>query len=92
MGVKALIYFEIVTTLALLIGWAAITISRAGVGVTLPAAVETTQIQQPGQQRTWQDIVLDVFPENIARAIADAEMLQIVVFSVLFGVGTRAAP
>ncbi len=47
MGVKALIYFEIVTTLALLIGWAAITISRAGVGVTLPAAVETTQIQQP---------------------------------------------
>ena len=49
MGVKALIYFEIVTTLALFIGWGAITVSRAGVGVTLPAAVETTQIQQPGQ-------------------------------------------
>jgi proton glutamate symport protein len=85
MGVKALIYFEVVTTLALFIGWAAITISRAGVGVTLPAAVETTQIQQPGS-RSWQDIVLDTFPENIARSIADAEMLQIVVFSVLFGV------
>jgi proton glutamate symport protein len=91
MGVKALIYFEIVTTLALFIGWAAITISRAGVGVTLPAAVETTQIQQPGQ-RGWQDIVLDVFPENIARAIADAEMLQIVVFSVLFGVALALLP
>ena len=85
MGVKALIYFEIVTTLALFIGWAAITISRAGVGITLPAAVETTQIQQPGQ-RTWQDIVLEIFPENIARSVAEAEMLQIVVFSVLFGV------
>jgi proton glutamate symport protein len=36
MGVKAIIYFEIVTTLALLIGWAAITVSRAGVGITLP--------------------------------------------------------
>jgi len=36
MGVKALIYFEIVTTLALFIGWGAITVSRAGVGITLP--------------------------------------------------------
>ena len=91
MGVKALIYFEIVTTLALFIGWAAITVSRAGVGITLPAAVETTQIQQPGQ-RTWQDIVLEIFPENIARAIAEAEMLQIVVFSVLFGVALAMLP
>jgi proton glutamate symport protein len=91
MGVKALIYFEIVTTLALFIGWGAITISRAGVGITLPAAVETTQIQQPGQ-RTWQDIVLEIFPENIARAIAEAEMLQIVVFSVLFGVALAMLP
>jgi Na+/H+-dicarboxylate symporter len=91
MGVKALVYFEIVTTLALLIGWGAITVSRAGVGVTLPTAVETTQIQQPGQ-RSWQDIVLDVFPENIAKAVADAEMLQVVVFSVLFGVALALIP
>jgi proton glutamate symport protein len=91
MGVKALIYFEIVTTLALFIGWAAITVSRAGVGVTLPATVETTQIQQTGQ-RTWQDIVLAIFPDNIARAIAEAEMLQIVVFSVLFGVALALIP
>jgi proton glutamate symport protein len=91
MGVKALIYFEIVTTLALFIGWAAITVSRAGVGVTLPSSVETTQIQQPAQ-RGWQDIVLDVFPENIARAVAEAEMLQVVVFSVLFGVSLALLP
>jgi proton glutamate symport protein len=91
MGVKALIYFEIVTTLALLIGWTAITVSRAGVGVTLPPSVETTQIQPP-VQRGWQDIVLDVFPENIAKAIADAEMLQVVVFSVLFGVALALIP
>jgi proton glutamate symport protein len=91
MGVKALIYFEIVTTLALFIGWAAITISRAGDGVTLPASAETTQLQQPGA-RTWQDIVLDVFPENIARAIAEAEMLQVVVFSVIFGIALALLP
>jgi proton glutamate symport protein len=91
MGVKALIYFEVVTTLALFIGWAAITVSRAGVGVSPPAVVEKTQIQQPGQ-RSWQDIVLDVFPENIAKAVADAEMLQVVVFSVLFGVALALLP
>src|SRR4029434_2080197 len=76
MGVKALVYFEVVTTLALLIGWGAITVSRAGVGVTLPAAVERTQIQQPGQ-RSWQDIVLDVFPEKIAKSMVAAEMLRV---------------
>jgi proton glutamate symport protein len=91
MGVKALIYFEIVTTLALFIGWAAITVSRAGVGVSLPPAVESAAIEKPGQ-RGWQDIVLDVFPENIAKAVAEAEMLQIVVFSVLFGIALAMLP
>jgi proton glutamate symport protein len=91
MGVKALIYFEIITTLALIIGWVAITMSRAGEGIALPSTIETTQIEQPGA-RGWQDIVLDVFPENIARAIAEAEMLQIVVFSVLFGVALALLP
>ena len=91
MGVKALVYFEIVTTLALFIGWAAITVSRAGVGVALPPSAESASIQQPGQ-RNWQDIVLDVFPENIAKAVADAEMLQVVVFSVLFGIALALLP
>jgi proton glutamate symport protein len=85
MGVKALIYFEIVTTLALAIGWAAISISRAGEGITLPPPPEGAQIQQTAA-RTWQEIVLDTFPENFARSVVEGEMLQIVVFSVLFGV------
>jgi proton glutamate symport protein len=84
LGVKSIVYFEVVTTLALAIGWTAITISRAGVGINLPPTAE--KIAQP-PQRTWQEIVLDIFPENIARSVADAEMLQIVVFSVLFGIG-----
>jgi proton glutamate symport protein len=85
MGVKALIYFEIVTTLALFIGWAAITISRAGVGITLPPPPAGTPIQQTAA-RTWQEIVLEAFPENFARSVVEAQMLQIVVFSVIFGV------
>jgi proton glutamate symport protein len=91
MGVKALVYFEIVTTIALFIGWAAITISRAGVGINLPPPPPGEQIARPVAQ-TWQDVVLHVFPENIAKSIADGEVLQIVVFSVMFGVALALLP
>jgi proton glutamate symport protein len=91
MGVKALVYFEIVTTIALFIGWAAINISRAGEGITLPPPPEGAQIQQTAP-RTWQDIVLDTFPENFARSVVEGEMLQIVVFSVLFGIALALIP
>jgi len=91
MGVKALVYFEIVTTIALLIGWAAITISRAGVGINLPPPPPGEQIARPVAQ-TWQDVVLHIFPENIAKSIADGEVLQIVVFSVMFGVALALLP
>ena len=91
MGVKALVYFEIVTTIALFIGWAAINISRAGEGISLPPPPEGAQIQQTAP-RTWQDIVLDTFPENFARSVVEGEMLQIVVFSVLFGIALALIP
>ncbi len=84
MGVKSLVYFEVVTTLALLIGWAAITISRAGEGITLPGSVDANQLPA-AVSRTWQEIVLHIFPENIAKSVVDGEILQVVVFSVIFG-------
>jgi proton glutamate symport protein len=82
MGVKALIYFEIVTTIALFIGLAAINISKAGVGVTPPAA--TPQIT--AQKQTAADLLLHTFPENIAKSIAEGQILQVVVFSIIFGI------
>ncbi|HEY1308469.1 MAG TPA: dicarboxylate/amino acid:cation symporter [Vicinamibacterales bacterium] len=91
MGVKALIYFEVVTTLALLIGWGAITLSRAGVGVALGPPPDATQIPQ-AVARTWQDIVLEIFPENFAKSVVDGQMLQIVVFSVIFGIALALLP
>jgi proton glutamate symport protein len=91
MGVKALIYFEVVTTLALLLGWAAITISRAGVGVSLTATTDPTLVP-PAVTRTWQDLVLDIFPENFAKAVVDAQMLQVVVFSVIFAIALALIP
>jgi Na+/H+-dicarboxylate symporter len=83
MGLKAIIYFEIVTTLALFIGLAAINLSKAGVGATIPAPTGETL---PVQQLTASDTILRIFPDNIAKAVADGQVLQVVVFSILFGI------
>ena len=80
MGVKALIYFEIVTTLALFIGLAAINISKAGAGVTPPAATQPVTAQKQGAT----DFIVKIFPENIAKSIAEGQVLQVVVFSIIF--------
>jgi proton glutamate symport protein len=85
MGWKSLIYFEIVSTIALFIGLAAINISGAGLGVTVPEAMTHGALPEVKQQG-WRDIVLHVFPENIAKSIAEGQVLQIVVFSILFGI------
>lgn len=84
MGVKALIYFEVVTTIALLIGWAAINISQAGVGMVLPAP--SGQAAIAAKPQTWQEIILHTFPENIAKSVAEGQILQIVVFAVIFAI------
>lgn len=85
MGWKSLLYFEVVTTIALFIGLIAINISQAGVGIPHMVGESHEHIKVPPQQ-TWQDIVLHAFPENIAKSIAEGQVLQIVVFSVLFGI------
>jgi proton glutamate symport protein len=83
MGIKALVYFEIVSTLALLIGLAAINLTRAGAGVQLPPAPAGETL--PVAPHSVSDLILNVFPENIARSVAEGQVLQVVVFSVLFG-------
>src|SRR5208282_1149178 len=83
MGVKAIIYFEVVTTLALAIGLAAINISKAGVGAPIPPASAETL---PVQKLTFSETILHIFPENIARSVAEGQVLQVVVFSLLFGI------
>lgn len=85
MGWKSLLYFEVVSTIALFIGLAAINMSGAGLGVTVPESMSHGTLPQV-QSQNWRDIVLHVFPENIARSIADGQVLQIVVFSILFGI------
>lgn len=84
MGIKSLIYFEIVTTIALFIGLAAINISGAGRGIKLPASTEKLEVTATKQ--TASDIILHIFPENIAKSVAEGQILQIVIFSIIFGI------
>lgn len=84
MGVKALIYFEVVTTVALFIGLAAINISKAGMGVNPPQALH--EQLPPAVKQSAQDIILHAFPENVAKAVAEGHVLQIVVFSIIFAI------
>lgn len=84
MGWKSIVYFEVVTTIALIIGLIAINISQAGVGIHIPEGFhEELPITVP---QTWQDIVLHIFPENIIKSMYNGDVLPIVVFSVIFGI------
>ena len=91
MGIKALIYFEVVTTIALFIGLGAINLTQAGVGVKLPPGEKTEQLTPPKPQKAT-DIILHVFPENIAKSVVEGEVLQIVVFSILFAAALAVLP
>ncbi|MDR3763786.1 MAG: cation:dicarboxylase symporter family transporter [Acidobacteriota bacterium] len=85
MGVKAIVYFEVITTFALAIGLGAIHLSQAGVGIHLAPTLAAGDTL-PAQKLTLTETLLHVFPENIAKSIAEGQVLQVVVFAVLFGI------
>src|SRR5580704_2583636 len=85
-GLKSLIYFEIVTTLALFIGLGAINISRAGEGLTVTALATAPGPAPSAAPLHWDDFLLHIFPENLAKSVAENQILQVAVFSVLFGI------
>ncbi len=94
MGLRAIIYFEIVTTIALVIGLVAVNITRPGDGVVLPAAGAA---DVSGRAQTWDQVLLHVVPESVIDAMARGDVLQIVVFSIVFAIalgmlGERGRP
>ena len=86
MGSKALVYFEILTTLALGIGLVAINVSKAGMGLALHEAAGATDSLQKVAPTHWDDFLLHVFPENIAKSVSEGQILQVAVFAVFFGI------
>lgn len=116
MGLKAILYFELATTVALFVGLVAINITKAGQGIHMPEKNSVSIVALPATELTavvdstkgtykmalhgkdlspavpvikqdWKKIVLHTFPENVAKMIYEGAVLQVVLFSLLFGFG-----
>lgn len=99
LGLRALIYFELATTVALIIGLVAINLSRAGERLHRPGtAVTISATSGPAapvasaapavpatQPLKWDEVLVHMFPENIAKSVAENQLLQVAVFAVFFG-------
>ncbi|MEO7263652.1 MAG: dicarboxylate/amino acid:cation symporter [Ferruginibacter sp.] len=100
-GLKAILYFEVVTTIALIIGIVVINILKPGVGMnvdvtTLDTKAVETYITDSKSQSVG-DFILHIIPDNIVNALSTGNILQVLFFSVLLGfalsrIGTKAAP
>jgi proton glutamate symport protein len=88
-GLKSILYFEIVTTVALFIGLLAINVSQAGIGVKVEArsADKAKSTEILAQKAEHKDHFVEIFPENISKAIGENQVLQVVIFSIIFAIG-----
>jgi aerobic C4-dicarboxylate transport protein len=87
-GLKAFVYFEVVTTFALAIGVIVMNLTKPGLGVDASrvAKGDVSRYTQSGQQLDFVDFVTHIVPSSVVGAFAQGEVLQVVFFSVLFGV------
>jgi proton glutamate symport protein len=96
MGAKALLYFEIVTTIALFIGLGIVNFTKPGAGVLLTGGGDISQLVRT-QPQGFRDLLVHIFPASVIDSMVRGDVLQIVAFSVLFAMavsamGERAAP
>ena len=91
MGVKALVYFEIVTTAALFIGLAVVNFMKPGAGVTLAAGnIDIVKTIGQAHPKTLVETIVHAFPSSVIDAMVRGDVLQIVAFSVLFALAVSA--
>jgi proton glutamate symport protein len=90
LALKSLVYFEVVSTIALFIGVVAINLSGAGKRVSALNMSALHSPSAPPLDATQR--VVDIFPENIAKSVAEGQLLQVVVFSILFGISLALVP
>ena len=91
MGIKALVYFEIVTTAALFIGLAVVNFTKPGMRVTLaPSNTDVIKTIGESHPKTLIETLVHVFPSSIIESMVRGDVLQIVVFAVLFAMAVSA--
>jgi len=90
-GLKAIVYFEVATTIALFLGLLLVNVFRPGAGLTLPIGADTSAAAAmvQSQQHAW-DILLHMFPTSVVDAMARGDILQVVIFSLFFGIALAA--
>lgn len=100
-GLKAILYFEVVTTLALIIGIIVVNVLKPGVGMNVDVSLLDTKAVEnfitESKSQSVGDFLLHVIPENIVNALSTSNILQVLFFSVLLGlalskIGEKAAP
>ena len=86
-GLKAIVYFEAATTVALFLGLAIVNLFKPGAGLAMPVGADTTVAAAlvQNQQHAW-DIFLHLFPTSVVDAMARGDILQLVVFATFFGI------
>ena len=97
MGAKALLYFEIVTTLALFIGLGVVNLTKPGIGVALTGGADSIKTLVSIPPQSFRDLLVHIFPASVIDSMVRGDVLQIVAFTVLFAMavsalGERAAP
>ena len=88
-GGKALLYFEIVTTFALIIGMVVANLTKPGVGLSVAnlAKGDISTYQKGAEEIDWVEFFTHIVPANAVEAFAKGDILQVLFFSVLFGIG-----
>jgi proton glutamate symport protein len=90
-GLKSLVYFEVVSTLALAVGLLMVNLLQPGRGVVLQGDTATLSSLAQNHPRTIDDTILHVFPTSVIQAMAEGDVLQIAAFSVVFALAVSAA-
>jgi proton glutamate symport protein len=90
-GLKAIIYFEAATTIALFLGLGIVNFFQPGAGVSVPTmSTETLKSVQSIQAHSGWEMLVSLFPTSVFDAMARGDILQLVVFSIFFGIGLAA--
>ncbi|CAM4476531.1 MAG: cation:dicarboxylase symporter family transporter [Paenibacillus macerans] len=95
-GGKTILYFEIITTIAIIVGLVAANLFQPGVGVDMTNLTKTdihqyVKAAEATQSHSFVDTFVNIVPNNVFEAIVKGDMLAIIFFSVLFGLGVAAA-
>ncbi len=90
-GGKALIYFEVVTTLALIVGLVVANVVKPGAGIIVPHAPgeQIAEISNQAKALNWGEFFSHIVPPNVVDAFAKGDILQVLFFSILFGIGLK---